>query len=192
MFRWLIEQRYVLANPFAGLKVRGAPRSGELDASRAFSEGEWALVRVIAGGLEWSHGWTAPAAQRLRFLLDFGYATGMRAGELVGVTLGGIETGPRGERWLHLRGKGAKPGKVVLPSLASEALDQYLQQRGLPVSEARWNPATPLIGVWRTRPALPHHGCERCCAVSSGLRPLQSKPIIRCWPVSCGAPHRTG
>jgi site-specific recombinase XerD len=146
MFRWLIEQRYVLANPFAGLKVRGAHRSGELDASRAFSEGEWALVRVIADGLEWSHGWTAPAAQRLRFLLDFGYATGLRAGELVGVTLGGIETGPHGERWLHLRGKGAKAGKVVLPSLASEALDQYLQQRGLPVSQARWNPATPLVG----------------------------------------------
>ncbi|MDR6208076.1 site-specific recombinase XerC [Paraburkholderia graminis] len=28
MFRWLIEQRYVLANPFAGLRVRGAQRNG--------------------------------------------------------------------------------------------------------------------------------------------------------------------
>lgn len=26
MFRWLIEQRYMFANPFAGLKVRGAQR----------------------------------------------------------------------------------------------------------------------------------------------------------------------
>jgi site-specific recombinase XerD len=146
MFRWLIEQRYLLVNPFAGLKVRGAHRSGELDTSRAFSESEWELVRVIADGLEWSHGWTAPAAQRLRFLLDFGYATGLRAAELVGVTLGGIETGSRGERWLHLRGKGAKPDKVVLPSLADEALDQYLLQRGLPVSPARWTPGTPLVG----------------------------------------------
>ena len=66
------EQHYILTNPFAGLKVRGAHRNGELDASRAFSEGEWALVRVMADGLEWSHGWTAPAAQSLRFLLDFG------------------------------------------------------------------------------------------------------------------------
>jgi len=40
LFRWLIEQRYVLANPFAGLKVRGAPRNGELDISRAFTAGE--------------------------------------------------------------------------------------------------------------------------------------------------------
>lgn len=146
MFRWLIEQRYVLANPFAGLKVRGAQRNGKLDTSRAFTSGEWNLLRAIADGLEWSHGWTTPAAQRLRFLLDFGYATGLRAGELVGVTLGGIEIGARGERWLHLVGKGAKTGKVVLPSLARDALDQYLLQRGLPVTPARWSPDTPLLG----------------------------------------------
>jgi integrase len=124
MFRWLIEQRYVLANPFAGLRVRGAQRNGELDISRAFTAGEWELTRTIADGLEWSHGWAVPAAQRLRFLLDFGYATGLRAGELVSVTLGGIMTGTRGERWLHLTGKGAKAGKVVLPPLARFALDQ--------------------------------------------------------------------
>ncbi|MDW3686064.1 site-specific integrase [Cupriavidus sp. CV2] len=145
MFRWLIQQRYVLANPFAGLKVRGGQRSAGLDASRAFSAGEWELVRTIANGLEWSHGWTAPAAQRLRFLLDFGYATGLRAAELVDVTLGGIEIGARGERWLHLVGKGAKPGKVALPSLAHQALDQYLVQRGLPVTPSRWQPETPLL-----------------------------------------------
>lgn len=146
MFRWLVEQRYVLANPFAGLKVRGAQRGGELDTSRAFTAGEWTLIRTIADGLEWSSGWTIPAAQRLRFMLDFGYATGLRAAELVGVTLGGIESGARGERWLHLTGKGAKIGKVVLPPLARFALDQYLIQRGLPVSPARWTPDMPLLG----------------------------------------------
>ncbi|MBR7964555.1 site-specific integrase [Burkholderia vietnamiensis] len=146
MFRWLIEQRYVLANPFAGLKVRGAQRNGELDISRAFTAGEWELVRTLADDLEWSNGWTVPAAQRLRFLLDFGYATGLRAGELVGITLRGIETGAHGERWLHLTGKGAKAGKVVLPPLARFALDQYLMQRGLPVSLASWTPETPLLG----------------------------------------------
>lgn len=79
-------------------------------------------------------------------MLDFGYATGLRAGELVNVTLRGVETGARGERWLHLTGKGAKAGKVVLPPLARFALDQYLMQRGLPVSPARWEPDTPLLG----------------------------------------------
>ena len=145
MFRWLIEQRYVLANPFAGLTVRGAQRAGDLEVSRAFTTGEWALLRTIADGLEWSHGWAVPAAQRLRFLLDFSYATGLRAAELVGVTLGGIQPGAHGERWLHLTGKGAKGGKVVLPPLARFALDQYLVQRGLPVSPDRWVADMPLL-----------------------------------------------
>ena len=146
MFRWLIQQRYVLANPFAGIKVRGGGRTTALDASHAFSEGEWALVRTIADGLEWSYEWEAPAAQRLRFVLDFGYATGLRASELVSAKLGDIETDRQGDHWLNLVGKGSRAGKVALPPLARAALDRYLVERGLPVTRARWNPRTPLIG----------------------------------------------
>ena len=145
MFRWLIEQRYVLANPFAGIKVRGA-RQATLDTTRAFSDGEWKLVRTVAEGLEWSYGWQLGAAQRLRFLVDFCYATGLRAGELVHATLGSIEVDAHGDHWLHVVGKGSKAGKVVLPGLARGALDRYLAQRDLPVTPAKWNPATPLIG----------------------------------------------
>lgn len=146
MFRWLIQQCYVLANPFAGIKVRGGGRMTALDASHAFTEGEWALVRTIADGLEWSYGWEAPAAQRLRFVLDFGYATGLRASELVSAKLGDIETDRQGDHWLSLVGKGSRVGKVALPPLARAALDSYLVERGLPVARARWNPKTLLIG----------------------------------------------
>ena len=146
MFRWLIQQRYVLANPFAGIKVRGGGRTSALDASHAFTEGEWALIRTIADGLEWSCGWEVPAAQRLRFVLDFGYATGLRASELVSSKLGDIETDRQGDHWLDLVGKGSRAGKVALPPLACAALDCYLMERGLPVTRARWNPKTPLIG----------------------------------------------
>lgn len=52
MFRWLVQQRYVLANPFAGIKVRCGGRTAALDNSHAFTEGEWKLVRTIADGLE--------------------------------------------------------------------------------------------------------------------------------------------
>lgn len=140
LFRWLIEQRYVLTNPFAGIKVRGKTRVTPLDASRGFTDGEWGLVRTIANGLEWSYGWEAPAAQRLRFLLDFAYATGLRASEFVGARLGDIRTDERGAHWLNLVGKGGKPGKVALPSLARVALEQYLVQRRLPVTPQRWDP----------------------------------------------------
>ncbi|MEX3815974.1 phage integrase family protein [Paraburkholderia sp. BR13439] len=146
LFRWLVEQRYVLANPFAGLKVRGGKTGSALDASRAFTDGEWALVRTLADGLEWSDGWTVPAAQRLRFLLDFGFATGLRAGELVGATLGHVETDARGEHWLRVTGKGGKIGRVALPPLAWDALARYLAERHLPTTTARWRPDTPVIG----------------------------------------------
>ncbi|BAO94093.1 phage integrase family protein [Caballeronia insecticola] len=145
LFRWLIEQRYVLANPFSGVKVRGAARATAIDATRAFTESEWQLIRVIADGLEYSYGWSAPAAQRLRFLLDFGVATGLRAGELIGTTLRQIETDPSGLHWLRVTGKGAKVGKVALPPLAWNALTTYLVARQLPVSSGRWNLNTPLI-----------------------------------------------
>jgi len=146
LFRWLMEQRYLVANPFAGIKVRGGAKLSALDATRAFSEGEWALVRAVAEGLEWGHGWTQPAAQRLRFVLDVGYATGLRASELVGVTLGQIRVDGQGDWWLHVVGKGSKPGKVAVPPLARAALGRYLVQRGLPTTVTRWDPRNPLLG----------------------------------------------
>jgi site-specific recombinase XerD len=146
LFRWLVEQRYVVANPFAGVKVRAGAKGADLDASRAFTEGEWLLLRTIADGLEWSYGWSVPAAQRLRFSLDFGFATGLRASELVGSTLGHIQTDERGQHWLRVIGKGQKLGKVSLPPLAWNALTQYLLARGLPVTQARWHPKTCLVG----------------------------------------------
>ncbi|MCK6422845.1 MAG: site-specific integrase [Aquabacterium sp.] len=145
MYRWLIEQRYVLANPFAGVKVRGG-RPAQLDTAHAFSEHEWNLVRVVADGLEWSYGWSEPAAQRLRFMLDFAYATGLRISELVGAQLGAIDSDAHGDAWIRVVGKGHKAGKVVLPPLARAALDRYLVQRGLPVTPSKWRPSTPLIG----------------------------------------------
>ncbi|MBW8848871.1 MAG: tyrosine-type recombinase/integrase [Burkholderiales bacterium] len=144
MFRWLIEQRYVMANPFAGIKVNGVKPAG-MDTSRSFSDAEWTLLRTVAEGLEWSYGWQPAAAQRLRFVLDFAYATGLRASELVHATLGAIEVDHE-ERWLHVVGKGSRAGRVTLPPLARSALDHYLVQRGLPTTPQKWNPDTPLVG----------------------------------------------
>ncbi len=146
MFRWLIQQRYLLANPFAGIKVRGASRSESQAVTRVFGEGEWSVIQAVAQGLERGHGWQAPAAQRLRFVLDFAYATGLRIGELVGATLGQFEVDAHGDHWLHLVGKGTKAGKVALPPLARAALDRYLMQRKLPITPSRWVPRTPIVG----------------------------------------------
>ena len=146
LYRWLVQQRYVLANPFAGIKVRGAGRVSALPAARVFTDAEWTMIQTIAEGLEWSYGRQPLAAQRLRFVLDFCYATGLRASELVGATLGIIEIEDGGDRWLHVTGKGGKAGKVALPPMARAALDRYLAQRGLPTTPSRWDPSTPLVG----------------------------------------------
>jgi hypothetical protein len=62
LFRWLIEQCYVLANPFAGIKVRGAGQAAPFDTSRVLTDSEWQLVRTLADSLEWSYGWSAAPA----------------------------------------------------------------------------------------------------------------------------------
>jgi site-specific recombinase XerD len=144
LYRWLIQQRYILANPFAGIKVRGA--AAPPVAARVFAQAEWSMIRTVADGLEWTYGWEPAAAQRLRFVLDFAYATGLRASELVNARLGMVEDDAQGERWLHVTGKGHKAGKVALPPMARTALDRYLVQRRLPTTPARWNPKTPLLG----------------------------------------------
>ena len=144
MYRWLVEQRYLIANPFAGVKVNGAQREAIFDASHALNDHEWALVRPIADDLELL-GWTTAAAQRMRFVLDFAYATGLRPGELVRALLGNIQRDAHGDTWLHVIGKGSKRGRVALPALALGALERSLVERGLPVSPHRWNARVPLV-----------------------------------------------
>ena len=132
-----MQQRYVLTNPFAGLKVRGAGKSEGLSVTRAFSGGEWSMIQAVAEGLDRSYGWEPTAAQQLRFVIDFAYATGLRPSELVGSRLGMINEDARCERWLRVVGKGSKVGSVVLPPMARAALDRYLAQRRLPTTPSR-------------------------------------------------------
>ncbi|MGF6545772.1 integrase [Paraburkholderia youngii] len=158
-------------------------------------EGEWARVRTIADGLEWSHGCSAPAAQRLRFLLDFGYATGLRASELVGATLGHVETDARGDHWLRVTGKGKKLARVALPPLAWDALAQYLAGRELPIAPVRWRSETLVIGSLETDSdaAISSARLWGVCSGASSCSPRRpSRRIIRHWQRSCVARVRTG
>lgn len=145
MFRWFIEQRYLLANPFAGIKVRGAMRRTAMDAAHVFTQHEWALLRGVADGLEYEKGWTLEAAQRLRFILDFWHGTGLRPIEMVTAQLGQIFRDDAGDDWIRVVGKGSREGDVAVPLLAMGSLERFLMQRGLPTTRSRWKPDTPLI-----------------------------------------------
>lgn len=74
----------------------------------------------------------ADETTRLRFVLD---TTGLRAAGLVGVTLGGIEIGPRGERWLHPVGKDERRGKVALLAHQTNTSDENLRISGRMISD---------------------------------------------------------
>jgi site-specific recombinase XerD len=147
LFRWLVEQHYVVANPFAGLKVRGGTASSPADAGRVFTQAEWRLIRVVADGLEWSYGWSKDAAHRLRFVLDFGRGTGLRPSELCDATMGDICITELNDGWIDVVGKGAKKAKVSVPPLVRAALNRYLTHRGIPTSPNLWHPETPLVAT---------------------------------------------
>jgi site-specific recombinase XerD len=144
MFRWLVEQQYVVANPFAG--ITGAHmRPREHVQMRALREEEWRFARRIATELSTSHGWSVDAAQRLHFILDFELATGLRATELIHAKLGDLYFGDADDTWLRLIGKGRCAARVAMPPLAMHALQTYLQQRGLPTDPRRCSRNVPLV-----------------------------------------------
>lgn len=154
LFRWLIEQRYCLANPFAGVRVK-AGRQVAAVQSRAFTETEWKQIEGVAAKLE-RLGWDTAAARRLRFLLSFGRATGLRNSELVRARLGDIEIDEKRHWWLNVVGKGSKGALVAIPPVAKAALRAYLRAQGLPTTQNRWDPDLPIVGrLWEDGTAGP-------------------------------------
>lgn len=62
-------------------------------------------------------------------------------------TLRSIEVDVNADHWLQVGGKCSKARKAVLPEMARGILEGYLSSQGLPVTPAKWNPATPLVGT---------------------------------------------
>lgn len=146
MYRWLIAQGYSLVNPFAGVKVRNAKDIKPIGVDNCFTTGEWGLLRAIAGGLEWSHGWSKSAAARLRFCLDFAYGTGLRLSEMTNAQLGNIQKDGHDDYWIYVIGKGGKRAKVSLPPFVRASLDQYLIHRGISITAHGQDPGAHLVG----------------------------------------------
>ncbi len=65
---------------------------------------------------------------------------------MVDAKLGHVHRDALGDDWLIVLGKGAKKGRVAIPTTAFGALERHLAQRGVPTTRARWAPDTPLVG----------------------------------------------
>jgi integrase len=102
-------------------------------------------MRACPRAQPWPSTWAGAGQQAFPRGVSSETSAGWCASELVGAVLRDIRADEHGESWLHVIGKGSKPGRVALPPLATDALDQYLLERHLPVSRERWNPATPIL-----------------------------------------------
>ncbi|MDB5794145.1 MAG: hypothetical protein JWR25_524 [Noviherbaspirillum sp.] len=135
MCRWLTNRRYLGSNPWDGVPLRAsvAQKVGQkADIARSFTALEWNwLMDFLARMSE------EAKRARLRFVLAFGYATGLRLSEMVNARISDLEQvrdagDALSDRWvLNVVGKGRRHRQVPFPSSVLSALDDYLRQRGL-------------------------------------------------------------
>ncbi len=138
MFEWLTRSRYLDSNPWDGVRkpnieVQGA--NPDLEMDRAFSRGQWQFIMQCLADLP-----DGAASARLRFVLPFAYATGLRLSELVDAKVGRLYSKPlkqgMGVRWmLKVLGKGQKWRTVPMPSSIMAHLTTYFAHRGLPSAQ---------------------------------------------------------
>jgi integrase len=147
LFRWLTEQRYLVGNPFAGVNAKASKAAkGENGVTnpftqprkRAFSVAEWKTIRRWVDRAERNLAWRTDAAARLRFILDFTLATGLRVDELAQLTLREFFSEKRTQHWVTVKGKGGKRAPVAIPPLAWNALKAELKRRGIAASMQHW------------------------------------------------------
>lgn len=126
LFTWLQSAQYISRNPWVlvNRKLGDDPDARQLD-SKALSEGTMAeILRVIHAKPP------SPSRERIVFILRFVEAVGLRSQELISARLSDFSLEPEG--WvLHVHGKGAKNRVAAVPGQAHDALQTYLQARGL-------------------------------------------------------------
>lgn len=126
LFSWLQSVRYLAANPWVLVNTKiGDEHDRKVLESKAFSE---VAMQEFLDFLDAQP--PCPSRNRMRFILRFVEAVGLRSAELLGAKLADLNLEPEG--WvLHVHGKGAKNRVVNVPAQAYEALQVYLAQRGL-------------------------------------------------------------
>jgi hypothetical protein len=189
MFRWLIDKRYVLANPFAGIRVRGTRAAG-LDTARGLSGGEWGLVRTVADGLEWSYGWEPRAAHALRAGPRLRHRA---ARQRAGGRYAGQYRNRRRRRCLAACGRQGQQGRQggAAPHRARRAgdLPGAAPTAGEP---GEVGPAHAAAGQPRRRSRHHRQAAVGGDEASSRRRPRCSPMSTRRWPRSWAGPLRTG
>lgn len=149
LFEWLVRVQYCAFNPWSAVsKATVKPNSDstpDVEFMRAFSVGQWKYLLEYLDSLP-----DDKHLARLRFVLPFAYATGLRISELVDATVGRIYTMPLvdgvGMRWmLKVFGKGGKWRAVPLSTEVICAMQIYFAHRVLNQDITLNAADTPLI-----------------------------------------------
>lgn len=133
LFEFLVEGRVAQINPFKLLGKRATSQTAVDELTQQFTGRSFTLA-------EWHHVVDGLGAEgcsdlerRLVLVLWLGFACGLRASEMLSLTLGSIILG---EVWrLKVIGKGNKVRNVPLPSPVRDMLLAYLQSVGVPPDE---------------------------------------------------------
>lgn len=131
MCEWLVGQRYLMVNPFAGFARVARPPIFE-SATRSLDAGQWKCVLESVERTEYSF-----AEHRDKLALLLAYATGLRRAELATATTDALSagrlSGVEGVVWrLAVDGGRGAPRSVLLPPIVVETLTENLKLRGLP------------------------------------------------------------
>ena len=126
LFSWLHAAQYLAANPWVLVnQATGEDRDHKMLDSKALSEAAMREVLRFVGAQP-----PSPSRARIRFILRFVEAVGLRSAELLGATVDDLRMEPEG--WvMQVHGKGAKNRIAAVPGQALHALDEYLAARSL-------------------------------------------------------------
>lgn len=144
LFNWLHSAGYIQGSPWSLINTKEVSGLGHatdevaLLDTKAFSEPAMeAVLRFVETQPP------SPARNRIRFILRFMEAVGLRSSELLNAKLGDLKREPEG--WFMLiTGKGKKQRVVSIPGQAMSALQRYLADRGIAGIDAA-KPGFPLL-----------------------------------------------
>jgi site-specific recombinase XerD len=200
---WLVRQAYLVRNPWQdALPLPVARPAGQAGVSavnqaeakpptlpgqtlplRAFTQTQWHRVEAWLASVP-----PSPALTRLECLLQLAYGTGMRLSELAQVRVQDLQWDDNAEtpQSLQVRGKRGQWRSVALPSPASQAVQVYLQQRGLGGAATAKTNSPLLAHLHLDRPlsagrihAIFHSAFEACALSVHSQDPAAAQRIRR-------------
>jgi integrase len=126
LFTWLQSAQYLTQNPWPLINQKtGDDRAEQMMDTKALSEA--AFTEVISYVLSQA---PSPSRSRILFILRFVESVGLRSAELINGKLGDLRLEPEG--WMmQVHGKGSKNRVAAIPGQAFDALQNYLESRGL-------------------------------------------------------------